>query len=231
MSPWSKITRIEVSHFNPGEAYAAVDRHRLDDLRPYLFRTKDFGKTWTPIVAGIGDRDFLNAIQEDPKTQGLLFAATEFGVYVSFDDGARWQSLQLNLPVTSVRDLVIHENDLIVATHGRAFWILDDITSPHCANGAAKEVGTRLFKPSRAFRITSDNFLGTPLPPEEPQAQNPPRGAYSRLLPIATGAEVVMEILDSRGHARAPGIQQGPAEPGAGQPRPSRLAGSRIRRC
>jgi photosystem II stability/assembly factor-like uncharacterized protein len=198
LSPWSKITRIEVSHFNPGEAYAAVDRHRLDNMRPYLFRTKDFGKTWTPIVAGIGDRDFLNSIQEDPKRQGLLFAATEFGVYVSFDDGDLWGSLQLNLPVTSVRDLVIHENDLIVATHGRAFWILDDL-SPLRQINAAKEMTTRFFKPSRALRITSDNFLGTPLPPEEPQAQNPPRGAYLDYYLSEPAAEVALEILDSRG--------------------------------
>ena len=181
LTPWSKITRIEVSHFHPGEAYAAVDRHRLDDLRPHLFRTTDFGKTWTQIVAGIGERDFLNSIQEDPKAQGLLFAATEFGVYVSFDDGSHWQSLQLNLPVTSVRDLVIHDNDLIVATHGRAFWILDDIIiAPpgECRDDRRQRVNTLLFKPARAFRITSDNFLGTPLPPDEAQAQNPPRGAY-----------------------------------------------------
>jgi photosystem II stability/assembly factor-like uncharacterized protein len=201
LSPWSKITRIEVSHFNPGEAYAAVDRHRLDDLRPYLFRTKDFGKTWKPIVTGIGDRDFLNAIQEDPKTQGLLFAATEFGVYVSFDDGDHWQSLQLNLPVTSVRDLVIHENDLVVATHGRSFWILDDI-SPLRQIGtvktSSKQINTRLFKPAQVLRITSDNFLGTPLPPEEPQAENPPRGAYLDYYLSEPSGEVVLEILDSQ---------------------------------
>ncbi|MGA7412500.1 MAG: hypothetical protein WBW33_18625, partial [Bryobacteraceae bacterium] len=197
LSPWSKITRIEVSHFNPGEAYAAVDRHRLDDMRPYLFRTKDFGKTWTSIVTAIASCHFLNSIQEDPKTQGLLFAATEFGVYVSFDDGDLWRNLQLNLPVTSVRDLVIHENDLIVATHGRAFWILDDI-SPLRQIGGGKEKTTRFFKPARALRITSDNFLGTPLPPEEPQAQNPPRGAYLDYYLSEPGAEVVLEILDSR---------------------------------
>lgn len=197
LSPWSKITRIEVSHFNPGEAYAAVDRHRLDDMRPYLFRTKDFGKTWTSVVTAIATFHFLNSIQEDPKTQGLLFAATEFGVYVSFNDGDRWWSLQLNLPVTSIRDLVIHENDLIVATHGRAFWILDDI-SPLRQIGVGNQMGTRFFKPSRALRITSDNFLGTPLPPEEPQAQNPPRGAYLDYYLSEAAAEVVLEILDNR---------------------------------
>ncbi len=198
LSPWSKITRIEVSHFNPGQAYAAVDRHRLDDLKPYLFRTTDFGKTWTPIVTGIGERDFLNSIQEDPKTKGLLFAATEFGVYVSFDDGNRWRSLQLNLPVTSVRDLVIHDNDLVVATHGRAFWILDDISPLRQIKG--KESDTLLFKPARAYRITSDNFLGTPLPPDEAQAKNPPRGANLDYYLHAPADEVILEIADARGH-------------------------------
>ncbi|MDQ6734041.1 MAG: hypothetical protein M3Z35_07985, partial [Nitrospirota bacterium] len=126
LSDWSKITHIEVSHFTLGEAYVAVDRHRLDDMRPYLFRTRDHGKTWTPIIEGIASHAFLNAVREDPKRKGLLFAGTEFGVYVSFDDGDRWQPLQLNLPVTSVRDLVIHDSDLVIATHGRSFWILDD---------------------------------------------------------------------------------------------------------
>jgi photosystem II stability/assembly factor-like uncharacterized protein len=198
LTPWSKITRIEVSHFNPGEAYAAVDRHRLDDLKPYLFRTTDFGKTWTPIVTGIGERDFLNSIQEDPKTKGLLFAATEFGVYVSFDDGNHWQSLQLNLPVTSVRDLVIHDNDLVVATHGRAFWILDDISPLRQVSGKGSDA--LLFKPARAYRITSDNFLGTPLPPDEAQAKNPPRGAYVDYYLRSPVDEVVLDILDGRSH-------------------------------
>ncbi len=200
LSAWSKITHIEVSHFTPGEAYAAVDRHRLDDMRPYLFRTRDFGKTWKPIVAGIADSAFLNVVREDPKQKGLLFAGTEFGVYVSFNDGDQWLPLQLNLPVTSVRDLTIHDPDLVIATHGRSFWIMDDITPLRQIGDEVASTDIWLYKPARAIRSTSDNFPGTPLPPEEPQAQNPPRGAYiDYYLRNAAGGEVVLEILDARG--------------------------------
>jgi hypothetical protein len=195
---WSKITQLEVSHSKRGEAYAAVDRHRLDDMRPYLCRTRDYGKTWTQITEGIGSNAFLNCIREDPGKAGLLFAATEFGAYVSFDDGDHWQSLQLNLPVTSVRDLVIHGNDLVAATHGRSFWILDDIAPLRQINGSLSD--TLLFKPSTAIRMTSDSFLGTPLPPEEPQAANPPRGAYiDFFLANRITGEVRLEILDASG--------------------------------
>ena len=126
LTDWSKVTHMEASHFDVRAAYAAVDRHRLDDYGPYLYRTRDFGLTWTLATNGIPDRAFLNAIREDPERRGLLYAATEMGVYVSFDDADHWQPLQLNLPVTSVRDLVVHGDDLVIATHGRAFWILDD---------------------------------------------------------------------------------------------------------
>ncbi len=200
LSTWSKITQIEVSHFTSGEAYAAVDRHRLDDMRPYLFRTRDFGKTWKPIVAGIADNAFLNAVREDPKQKGLLFAGTEFGVYVSFNDGDQWLPLQLNLPVTSVRDLTIHDPDLVIATHGRSFWILDDITPLRQIGDKVASSDMWLYKPARAIRSTSDTFPGTPLPPEEPQAQNPPRGAYvDYYLRNAAGGEVALEIIDVRG--------------------------------
>ncbi len=198
LTVWSKVTHIEVSHFNAGEAYAAVDRHRLDDMKPYLYRTRDYGKKWDPIMDGIPDSSFLNAIREDPKRQGLLYAATEFGVYVSFDDGAHWLPLQLNLPVTSVRDLVIHGDDLVIATHGRSFWILDDIAP-------LREIGktwtsAHLFKPAAAIRIKNDSFTGTPVPPEEPQAKNPALGAYlDYYLPSAPQTEVALTILDSRG--------------------------------
>ncbi len=200
LSAWSKITHIEVSHFTRGEAYAAVDRHRLDDMRPYLLRTRDFGKTWKPIITGIADHAFLNAIREDPKHKGLLFAGTEFGVYVSFNDGDLWLPLQLNLPVTSVRDLVIHGDDLVIATHGRSFWILDDITPLRQIGENVASVDAWLYKPATAIRMTSDSFPGTPVPPEEPQAQNPPRGAYlDYYLRDNASGEITLEILDARG--------------------------------
>ena len=139
LSDWSKIAMIEASRFDPAVAYVAVDRHRLDDQKPYLYRTRDYGKTWQPIVTGIAETSFVNAIREDTQIKGLLFAGTELGIYVSFDDGDHWQPLQLNLPVTSVRDITIHGDDLIVATHGRSFWILDDITAA-AADGTANAV-------------------------------------------------------------------------------------------
>ena len=128
LSDWSKISLIEASHFDPAVAYAAVDRSRLDDQTPYIYRTRDYGASWQLVTNGIAAPAFLRAVREDPQTKGLLFAGTEFGVYVSFDDGDHWQSLQLNLPVTGVRDLTIHGDDLVIATYGRSFWILDNIT-------------------------------------------------------------------------------------------------------
>ncbi len=200
LSPWSKITQIECSHFTPGEAYAAVERHRLDDMRPYLYRTRDYGKTWQPIVDGIADRAFLNSVREDPKRKGLLFAGTEFGVYVSFNDGDNWLPLQLNLPITSIRDLAVHDNDLIVATHGRSFWILDDIAALRQIGANLAGTDAYLYKSARAVRTTSDAFAGTPLPPEEPQAQNPPRGAYvDYYLRDAASSEVTLDIFDAHG--------------------------------
>ncbi len=215
LSAWSKISLIEASHFKPGEAYAAVDRHRLDDMRPYLFRTRDFGKTWQPIVNGIPSNAFLRAIREDPKKRGLLFAATEFGVYVSFDDGEKWQSLQLNLPVTSVRDMAVHGNDLVIATHGRAFWILDDITPLRQMDPAAANASTRLYKPARAYRITSDTFPGTPLPPDEPQVKNPRRGAYiDYYLNQPVAGALTLDILDIHGKSvRRYSSQEQPPKP------------------
>src|SRR6266849_5038220 len=128
ITPWSKVTHIEASHFDAGTAYAVVDRHRLEDLQAYLYRTRDFGKTWLRASRGIPEGSFLNCVREDPARKGLLYACTEKGVFVSFNDGEDWQPLQLNLPTTSVRDLAVHADDLVIATHGRSFWVLDDIT-------------------------------------------------------------------------------------------------------
>jgi len=201
VEPWSKITQIEASRFSPAVAYVAVDRHRLDDRHPYLFRTRNFGQSWDQIGNGIPDHAFLNAIREDPKHKGLLFAGTEFGVYVSFNDGDNWQPLQLNLPITSIRDIAIHEDDLILATHGRSFWILDNISPLRQIADNTGATEAILFKPARAIRSSSDRFPGTPLPPEEPQAQNPPRGIYiDCYLPNAAASEVTLELLDARGN-------------------------------
>ncbi len=199
MSDWSKIAMIEASHFDPAVAYAAVDRHRLDDQAPYLYRTRDYGKTWQPITTGIGGTSFLRAIREDTQRQGLLFAGTELGVYVSFDDGDHWQSLQMNLPRTSVRDLTIHGVDLVIATHGRAFWILDNITPLRQISEQADASKARLYKPAMAVRIDNDAFLGSPLPPEEPTAKNPPDGAIIDYYLPANAAEVKLEVSYSSG--------------------------------
>ncbi len=199
LTPWSKITHIEASHFKLGEAYAAVDRHRLDDQKPYIYKTLDYGKTWSLIVDGIAEPAFLNCVREDPKRQGLLYAGTEFGVYVSFDDGARWQPLQLNLPVTSVRDLVIHDDDLVIGTHGRSFWILDNISPLRQMSDRISADTAYLFRPAPAIRINNDGFSGTPVPPDEPQAQNAPAGAYIDYYLSHDASDVSLTILNAQG--------------------------------
>ena len=199
LSAWSKISMIEASRFDPGTAYAAVDRHRLDDMSPHLYRTRDYGKTWTPIVNGIAPQSFLRAVREDPQQPNLLYAGTELGIYVSFDSGDNWQPLQLNLPVASIRDMQVHGNDLVVATHGRAFWILDDMTPLRQTAAAQKAQSAWLYKPEKTFRIDNDSFLGTPLPPEEPTAKNPPNGAILDYGLKSSAHAVTLTILDANG--------------------------------
>ncbi len=197
LTTWSKISFIEASHFDPAVAYAAVDRSRLDDQTPYLYRTHDYGATWQLITNGIAGNAFVRGIREDTERKGLLFAGTELGVYVSFDGGGNWQSLQLNLPVTSVRDLTIHGEDLVVATHGRSFWILDDITPLRQALEVKKDNAFWLYHPARAYRIDNDSFAGTPLPPEEPTAGNPPAGAIIDYFLKSSASTISLEILDA----------------------------------
>ncbi|MGB7641168.1 MAG: hypothetical protein WBL82_07775 [Terriglobales bacterium] len=204
LGAWSAVSLIEASHFDPASAYAAVSRSRLDDQAPYIYRTRDFGATWQLVTQGIGPSSFLRAVREDPQTKGLLFAGTELGVYVSFDDGDRWQPLQLNLPVCSVRDLTLHGDDLVIATHGRSFWILDDMTPLRQAREAAKTVtqpnvrGPWLYQPAVAIRIDNDSFAGTPLPPEEPTAENPPSGAVIDYFLKAPAKAVTLDIFDAQ---------------------------------
>ncbi len=198
LSAWSAVSLIEASHFEGAEAYAAVSRSRLDDQAPYIYRTRDFGATWQLVTQGIGPSSFVRAVREDPQALGLLFAGTELGVYVSFDDGDHWQPLQLNLPVCSIRDLIVHGDDLVIATHGRSFWILDDITPLRQAREAERANAPWLYKPAVAVRIDNDSFVGTPLPPEEPSAENPPSGAVIDYVLSSAAKEVTLDILDEK---------------------------------
>jgi hypothetical protein len=195
---WTRVSLIEPSHFDPAVAYAAVNRYRVEDRTPYLFKTADFGRTWKPIVNGLADPAFLIAVREDPKQKGLLYAGTEFGIDVSFDDGGAWLPLQMNLPVTSIRDMVIHGDDLVVATHGRSFWILDDITPLRQAAAHAASDTAFLYKPEVTVRIDNDGFPGTPLPPEEPTAENPPAGAILDYYLPAEAKSLDLNIYDTR---------------------------------
>ncbi len=180
LTAWSKIGTLEASHFDPNTAYAAVDRHRLDDFTPHLFRTHDGGKTWTPITDGLigdGPINTVNVVREDPRVKGLLYAGTERGAYVSFDDGDHWQPLGADLPPTSVRDIQVKGDDLVIATHGRGFYILDDI-EPLRELASAPLGATTLFSPATAYRARPFGFTGTPMPKDEAHADNPPDGAY-----------------------------------------------------
>ena len=197
VSDWSRVSMIEASHFDATTAYVAVDRHRLNDLRPYVYRTRDGGKTWQLITTGIADDAFVRAVREDPATKGLLFAGTERGIYFSVDAGDHWQPLQLNLPMTAIYDVAIQHDDVIAATHGRAFWLLDDISPLRQAAALSNNVKVHLFKPSLAVRVDNDTFLGTPLPPEEPQTKNPPDGTVIDYF-LRTGANLVtLEVFNA----------------------------------
>jgi photosystem II stability/assembly factor-like uncharacterized protein len=200
ISAWQKISLIEAGHFDGNTAYAAVNTLRIDDLRPHIFATHDSGKTWTEIANGIPSGQIVNAVREDSGRKGLLFAGAEKGVYVSFDDGANWDSLRLNLPASSVRDLIIKDDDLIVATHGRGFWILDNITPLRQFNGNQRE--DLLFKPQKALRVRANLNPDTPVPPDEPAGENPPDGAMiDYLLSKDASSPVTIEIKDGNGQS------------------------------
>jgi len=200
VSPWSKIAQIDASRFDDDTAYVAVNRMRVDDLRPYAYRTHDGGKTWQTISAGLPDDAPVNAIRADPVQPGLLYAATEDAVWTSFDDGAHWLPLQYNLPHTSMRDLLMKDDDLIVATHGRSFWILDDVSPLRQLAAEAGKSAAVLFTPAAAWRVRRSTNTDTPLPPDEPAGENPPNGAIIDYdLPRDAHGEVALELLDSDG--------------------------------
>jgi photosystem II stability/assembly factor-like uncharacterized protein len=206
LTAWSKVAQIDASRFDDATAFVAVNRFRLDDLRPYVYVTRDGGATWKLSVEGLPDQP-VNAVRQDPVEPRLLYAALENGVAVSFDAGARWQSLQLDLPHTSVRDLIVHGNDLVVATHGRGFWILDDIEplrelarDAHPFDSTARNTGVHLFTPELAYRVRRSTNTDTPLPPEEPTGENPPDGAIVDYALVASARRVVISILDASGN-------------------------------
>jgi hypothetical protein len=199
LDAWSKVSMLAASPHDDLTAYAAVNRIRLDDMRPHVLRSRDGGKTWVEIVNGLPD-DPVNAVREDPVKKGLLYAATERMVCVSFDDGAHWQPLRLNMPATSVRDLVVKGDDLVIGTHGRSFWILDDVTPLRQMSAAAAAARAHLFEPQQAFRIRRNRWTDTPVPVEEPAGENPPDGAIlDYVLGAAPAAPVVLEIRDAAG--------------------------------
>ena len=200
LTPWAKVSLIEASHFDPQAAYAAINTLRLSDLTPHILRTHDGGKTWVSITTGIPDGGTINAVREDPKRPGLLFAASERAVYFSIDDGDHWQSLQLNMPATSIRDLVIKDDDLVAGTHGRGFWILDNITPVRQLTAATSGTPVVLFRPGLATRVRWSTYPDTPLPVDEPRAANPPDGAIiDYWLAQPASGPVTLDILDRTG--------------------------------
>jgi len=192
---WSLISLIEPSPHDAATSYLAVDRHELDDFRPFIYKTSDYGKTWTKLVAGIPENTFVRAVREDPRRRGLLYAGTETGVYVSFDDGAHWQSLQLNLPTTPIHDLAVKEDDLIVATHGRSFWVLDNLTPLQQINAQVAAADFHLYKPRLALRTRGGGGFGVPAG----SGENPPNGASIYYwLKAEPKDEITLEILDAQ---------------------------------
>jgi photosystem II stability/assembly factor-like uncharacterized protein len=200
MPEWSRISQVDPSPFDAGTAYVAVDRHQFDDLHPYIYKTRDYGKTWTKLGQGIPENQFVRVVREDPKKRGLLYAGTEGGVFVSFNDGANWRPLKLNLPTTPVHDLVVKGDDLVVATHGRAFWILDDLSPLRQYTDDVVQKDAFLYTPATAYRIQAG--AGGHHHPSKTAGQNPPTGAviyyYLKDAPKAD-SETKIEILDASG--------------------------------
>ncbi|HKA35898.1 MAG TPA: hypothetical protein VKH43_03710 [Thermoanaerobaculia bacterium] len=200
ITPWSMVSILEASRFDAETVYAAVDRHRLDDIQPHIYRTKDGGKTWSAIAQGIPDGHYVNVVREDPERSGLLYAGTERGVFVSFDDGDHWQPLQMNLPACSIRDISVRRGDIVVATHGRSFWVLDDIATLRELSVKVAASSAWLFAPRDAIRFHPAAFQGTPVPKDEPAGENPPNGAIlDYYLKADSTTPIAVEILDAKG--------------------------------
>jgi photosystem II stability/assembly factor-like uncharacterized protein len=217
MTPWSKVSAIDASHFDPDTAYVSVDRHRINDTKPFIYRTHDGGKSWENVVDGIPDGAYVNAVREDPQAKGLLYAATELRVYVSFNDGAQWRPLQNNMPIVSIRDILVHGDDLAIATHGRGFWVMDQMTPLREMAARASEITSSpayLFKPGETYAIRQGGQNGTPLPHEEPQRQNPPAGVIAYYWLKAPAAKPLkLELVDASGTVRACAASDTPVHP------------------
>ncbi len=209
---------IDASHFDASAAYASVDRHQLQDFEPYIYRTRDMGKTWQKITNGLPAGVYVHVVKEDPKRRGLLVAGTERGAFVSLDDGDNWQPLQMNLPATSVRDFEIYDNDLIVATHGRGFWVIDDISPLRQLNATVLAADAHLFKPADVIYLPQGGDNGTPLQKDEPQAPNPAVGAaIDYYLKANASGPVSVEVVDASGAVVATFSNSAPVAGGGGR--------------
>ena len=223
ITPWSRVTMIDASSHDFNAAYVSVDRHQLDDFAPYLYRTRDQGRTWQPITKGLPSGVYCHTIKADRVRQGLLFCGTERGAFLSFDDGDTWQPLQQNLPVTSVRDFEVYGNDLVVGTHGRGIWVIDDIAPLRQLSDAVVAANAHLFQPSDTISVLESSDNGTPLQKDEPQAANPDHGVAIDYYLRTSSAAASLEILDLNGAVLDSFATSTAAEPRAGSGAPKRL--------